>query len=178
MAFPIPPFEDEKKFEEMDTSSSSPTAEEDLLALREWRTRQSKMVSSLGQIIGHFGGEQYTEVDHFLLELRQNVDDNAYADGVSPGMTSVSKNQCVFSCNQKGITPENVVAVCYAAVFHQIEGAWKTEFIGEKGIGFKSLFAVAEAVEIHSGNYHFELRENQYIVPHLLPGDQEPGSRL
>ena len=49
------------------------TAEEHLLALREWRMRQSKMVSSLGQIIGHFGGEQYTEVDHISLELLQNA---------------------------------------------------------------------------------------------------------
>lgn len=175
--FSIPPFEDEDDFRVW--YLQRPTAEDHLLALREWRMRQSKMVSSLGQIIGHFGGEQYTEVDHFLLELLQNADDNAYDQDTTPGMAiTLEATRCVFSCNEKGFTPENVFAVCYAAASTKLRDPGKRSFIGEKGIGFKSLFAVAEAVEIHSGDYHFELRDNEYIVPHLLVGDPQPGSRI
>lgn len=176
--FTIPPFTDEE-LEFRPWYLKLPTAREHLLALQEWRRRQSRIVGSLGQIIGHFGGEQYTEVDHFLLELLQNADDNTFAPGVTPEMTiTLEPTCCIFTCNEVGFSADNVFSICYAAASTKKREPGKRSFIGEKGIGFKSLFAVAEAVEIHSGDYHFELRDQEYIVPHLLDGARESGSRI
>lgn len=176
--FTIPHFTDEE-LEFRPWYLKLPTAREHLLALQEWRRRQSRIVGSLGQIIGHFGGEQYTEVDHFLLELLQNADDNSYEPGVTPTMAiTLESDRCIFTCNEVGFSADNVFSVCYAAASTKKREPGKRSYIGEKGIGFKSLFAVAEAVEIHSGDYHFELRDQEYIVPHLLPGTRESGSRI
>lgn len=176
-ALTLPPFDDEEAFKAW--YLALPAAQDQLIALKEWRKRQSKMVGSLGQIIGHFGGEQYTEVDHFLLELIQNADDNTYRAGESPELSITLENTgCTFRCNESGFTADNVFAICYAAASTKKREPGNRSFIGEKGIGFKSLFAVAEAVEIHSGEYHFELRDKEYIVPHLLDGPIEPGSRI
>jgi hypothetical protein len=175
--FVMPQFDDEDAFKAWYLALS--TAQDQLIALKEWRMRQSKMVGSLGQIIGHFGGEQYTEVDHFLLELIQNADDNTYRSGESPELSITLENSgCTFRCNEAGFTAENVFAICYAAASTKKREPGNRSFIGEKGIGFKSLFSVAEAVEIHSGEYHFELRDKEYIVPHLLGGSTETGSRI
>ena len=100
---PIPLFDDEEEFRAWYLPRE--TAREQLEALREWRLRQSRMVGSLGQMIG--AGEQYTQVDHFLLELLQNADDNDYAVEVTPSLTiTLEVEQCVFSCNEIGFTSD------------------------------------------------------------------------
>ena len=48
--------------------------------------------------------------------------------------------------------------------------------VGQKGIGFKSVFRVTDAPEVHSNGYHIKFDVNSgpmgYILPHWL--DQEP----
>ena len=58
-------------------------------------------------------------------------------------------------CNERGFTAENVRSICR---FHLstkgVEGEQKGS-IGEKGIGFKSVFKVASTVWISSGSFQF-----------------------
>ena len=71
--------------------------------------------------------------------------------------------------NELGFRPENVAALCSAGESSKKN---KTGYIGEKGIGFKSVFKVTDAPEIHSNGYHFRFdREDPkdllgYVVPH------------
>jgi len=39
--------------------------------------------------------------------------------------------------------------------------------IGKFGAGFKSVFAVTKTPQIHSGEYHFKIRD--FIIPEQIP---------
>ena len=75
--------------------------------------------------------------------------------------------------NERGFEPEDVAAICDAA---QSTKARKANTIGEKGIGFKSVFAVAYKVRIRSKAYLFELDTSNpafqqlgMIIPTWIP---------
>ena len=84
-------------------------------------------------------------------------------------------------CNEVGFTGSNVEAICRIA-----QSTKKTEdhtkgFIGEKGIGFKSVFKVADVVWISSNNYSFKFDREKILgmitpiwdpfpIDHLQPG--------
>jgi hypothetical protein len=100
----------------------------------------------------------YSEPSHFLFELIQNADDNTYADDVQPEATIAYRSDglLLFGCNEKGFSKANVSAIC------DINQSTKTLLkegkkgcIGEKGIGFKSVFKVADKVWISSNNFSF-----------------------
>ncbi|OQR87692.1 phosphoserine aminotransferase [Achlya hypogyna] len=96
--------------------------------------------------------ELYAASTHFVLELLQNADDNAYADGVVPRVTfAVSPDNINFFCNEIGFQPGHIRALCDVGASTKAQA---TGFIGQKGIGFKSVFAVTHAPEIHSNGYH------------------------
>lgn len=52
--------------------------------------------------------------------------------------------------------------------------------IGEKGIGFKTVFAVADEVEIHSGEFNFSLAYSTPTIPKMLPSPNsfEEGTKM
>ncbi len=158
---------------------SEPDPKTQLEGLKAWRQHQQQVVASLPNLVRLLASDQYTHSDHFLLELLQNADDNDFAVGETPSLTiTLDDTSCTFECNEIGFTPENVFAICYAAASTKKRRLTGRTFIGEKGIGFKSIFAVAQAVEIHSGDYHFELRDQEFVIPHLLGGDRIEGSRI
>lgn len=95
----------------------------------------------------------YTQPSHFLLEFIQNADDNHYAEAL-PTLTFVSRPGTLnINCNESGFRPKNVEALC------DIGNSTKTDrskgFIGEKGIGFKSVFKIAKSIHISSNAYSF-----------------------
>lgn len=57
-----------------------------------------------------------------------------------------------MECNEDGFTPENLTAICSVGKSSKT-GA--QGYIGEKGIGFKSVFMVAWKVRIQSGDFSF-----------------------
>ncbi|KAH0381611.1 hypothetical protein KCU92_g6939, partial [Aureobasidium melanogenum] len=100
----------------------------------------------------------YSEASHFLFELIQNADDNTYADDVQPQVTLAYRSDglLLFGCNEQGFSSADVSAIC------DINQSTKTLLkegkkgrIGEKGIGFKSVFKVANKVWITSNNFSF-----------------------
>jgi HSP90 family molecular chaperone len=62
-----------------------------------------------------------------------------------------------IDCNEVGFTAGNVEAIC--AINQSTKSAKKAdgEYIGEKGIGFKSVFKAADLVWISSHEYMFKL---------------------
>ena len=85
---------------------------------------------------------------HFILELVQNADDNKYVKGVEPSLSFIAERQrLVVVNNEAGFLPEHVAALCSAGESSKKN---KTGYIGEKAIGFKSVFKVTDAPEVHS----------------------------
>jgi hypothetical protein len=103
---------------------------------------------------------------HFLLEFLQNANDNKYPAGNIPKLEFEYRNGFLrVDCNEVGFLPKHVDAIC------QIGNSTKKgnhEMVGEKGIGFKSVFKVADVVYITSLNYSFKFDKNAefgMIVP-------------
>src|SRR5215216_2330126 len=88
----------------------------------------------------------YSKQNHFVLELIQNADDNNYAPTVTPFLTfKIDQEKIVVQNNELGFTKENVYALC------DVGSSTKTKvlgYIGEKGIGFKSVFRISDRPQI------------------------------
>lgn len=95
----------------------------------------------------------YGDLTHFFWELLQNADDSKYltTPRVDFLLTSHSLN---YRTNKIGFTRGDVESLC--AVGYSSK-AGQNDTIGEKGIGFKSIFKIAEVVIIKSGVYSFKL---------------------
>jgi len=107
----------------------------------------------------------YTKSTHFILELIQNADDNTYAPGVDPSLTLVYREDGYLwvGCNEIGFTKANVEAICdINDSTKKVTNATKG-YIGEKGIGFKSVFKVADVVWVSSGNYTFRFDRDSVL---------------
>lgn len=101
--------------------------------------------------------ELYTSKERFVFELLQNADDNSFdkaaALGASPFISfRVFRDRIVVDCNEDGFTNENLKAIC--AVGKSTKTA-SERYVGEKGIGFKSVFMAAWKAHIQSGVFSF-----------------------
>ena len=116
----------------------------------------------------------YTKPTHFLLELIQNADDSNFVFGIpslsfNMNLPGPTLQKCI-DCNEAGFTKENVKAICSIGQSTKKAIDRKKGFIGEKGIGFKSVFKVADVVHISSGPFQFKLdrRETLGMIAPIL----------
>lgn len=89
----------------------------------------------------------------------QNAEDNCYRRATSSGAEpyikfTVYRDKIVIDSNEDGFTTENVVAICKVGQSTK-KRVGAQQYIGEKGIGFKSVFMVASKVHIQSGPFSF-----------------------
>jgi hypothetical protein len=106
----------------------------------------------------------YQKPTHFLLELIQNADDNTYDKAVVPTLAMYYRNRClVMTCNEVGFSKKNVDSLCGTGISTKAFANSSTHFIGEKGIGFKSVFKVADVVWIKSGHYSFKFDKGLHL---------------
>lgn len=111
----------------------------------------------------------YSNSQRFIYELIQNVDDCEY-ENIEDCRLDIKfeyhtePGKIILTYNEKGFKPENVFAITGIAEKSKNISADKVE-IGEKGIGFKSVFGIAEKVHIESGSFSFELYRDNFIVP-------------
>jgi len=123
----------------------------------------------------------YEKEVHFILELIQNAEDNEYQNK-PPDLRFVVLDEdpthtpdsdgclCVFN-NEAGFEKKHVESICQIgeSTKEKIQG-----YIGEKGIGFKSVFIVSAAPHIYSNGFCFQFKEKDsdielsYIVPYWL----------
>lgn len=113
-----------------------------------------------------------TKKPHFIPELIQNAEDNDYDKRIKPRIKFIILHDIlVIQNNEKGFNEENVWALC------GIGGTTKTNktlgYIGEKGIGFKSVFMVSNEPHIYSNGFQFEFKYDKnnpvsIIIPYWV----------
>jgi len=126
--------------------------------------------------------ELNTKETHFILELLQNAEDNEYG-GKRPELTlrieaedptgiPLSDGCLVVLNNEVGFQSENVRSLC--SVGQSTKKNRSNGYIGEKGIGFKSVFRVTDSPHIFSNGFQFRFHiptESEgfgYILPHWV----------
>nr|GEU73490.1 hypothetical protein [Tanacetum cinerariifolium] len=95
----------------------------------ERETNAAKIIDSIR--IEEF--ELYSLDLHFLLELEKSI---------------------IVLNNEQGFSAENIRALC--DVGNSTKKKASSGYIGKKGIGFKSVFRVTDALEIHSNGFHID----------------------
>ena len=109
----------------------------------------------------------YTNELRFLFELIQNVDDCDYENPDDCELRihfDFNYGTITLEYNEVGFSPENVFSITGIAEAAKNISPDRIE-IGEKGIGFKSVFGVADKVLVQSGMFSFMLYENNFTVP-------------
>jgi len=123
----------------------------------------------------------YDKKSHFIFELIQNAEDNAYREEIKPTLLfSLKENneavELIIENNETGFIEENVKALC------DVGESTKSKhqgYIGEKGIGFKSVFQITSCPKIFSNGFKFSLPEKDekcdlgYIVPNWIANISE-----
>lgn len=118
--------------------------------------------------------ELYVNDLHFLMELIQNADDNTYSKDEIPTLEiELQEDKLLFICNEKGFTEKDVSAICDVNQSGKIsDESERRGYIGEKGIGFKSVFKVCDIPEIYSNGFQFRLfgnNTNQHTLKYVVP---------
>lgn len=94
-------------------------------------------------------------------------------------------DQIIIECNEDGFQPENLKAIC--AVGKSSKSGAQKGYVGEKGIGFKSVFMAAWKVHIESGYFSFFFKHKKgdqglgMITPVWEDPDEDepyPGTRM
>jgi hypothetical protein len=67
-----------------------------------------------------------------------------------------TKGHLRVDCNEVGFSPKDIDALCNLGQSSKAGAGVSTQFVGEKGIGFKSVFKVAEQVWVSSKQYEFK----------------------
>ncbi|KAJ8420402.1 hypothetical protein Cgig2_028074 [Carnegiea gigantea] len=138
--------------------------------------------------VKHLSAELYSKDVHFLMELIQNAEDNEYSDGVEPSLefmitaqditaTGAPATLLIFN-NEQGFSRKNMESICDVGDSTKA-GNRKRGYIGEKGIGFKSVFLLTAQPYIFSNGYQIRFSETPcpecdiaYIVPEWV--DSKP----
>jgi hypothetical protein len=109
----------------------------------------------------------YSEDSHFIYELIQNAQDNNYNANNKKLDFFVYDDGILTKNNEIGFDESNIESICD---FNDSTKSKKKAlgYIGEKGIGFKSVFAIADNPAIHSNGYKFYFKKNEYIEPYWI----------
>ncbi|KAL1863985.1 hypothetical protein Daus18300_007950 [Diaporthe australafricana] len=135
----------------------------------------------IGSSVITLAKEVYSSKARFVFELLQNADDNSYTKAIAANQEPyvsfrIYPHRIVLECNEDGFTPENLKAICSVGRSSK-KGA--QGYIGEKGIGFKSVFMAAWKVHIQSSAFSFSFSHRNgesgmgMISPVWEPTDEE-----
>lgn len=139
--------------------------------IRELRNIRLLVRDSLGEV----GYHEYinliqksgTDRRRFIQEILQNADDCVYSPMCTPSFKMFRKNGIVTAeYNEEGFTRSNIrsiTAIGESTKNRILNSDYWT--IGQKGVGFKTLFAVASEVRIESGEYSFALTDKEPTIP-------------
>jgi len=154
----------------------------------DFNNSSKRVRESLNGAIKKLSEDLYNKDTHFILELIQNAEDNNYETRKplisfcltkkDPTGTKISDGALIIQNNEDGFLFENINAICNVAKSTKKKS---DGYIGEKGIGFKSVFKITTCPYIVSNGYCFSLPEKDeetgfgYIVPKWWdnPGEYE-----
>ena len=123
---------------------------EHIRRIREDFQASQRVKDSLNNSIQALARDLYSKDTHFIFELIQNAEDNTY-QAVEPSLsfrlvkvdptaaTHGTYGALIIQNNEIGFSSENVDAICAVGKTTKIK---IQGYIGEKGIGFKSVFRV------------------------------------
>lgn len=105
----------------------------------------------------------YSKDTRFVYELIQNAEDNKYTRAQKKGNKvylcfSLYPDRLVLDSNEDGFCENHVRAICSTG---ESTKTVSQGFIGEKGIGFKSVFKVAKKVHIQSDPFSFSFEHRK-----------------
>ena len=145
-------------------------------------SKENPLIDDLINSIARLSEGLYSKDTHFIFELIQNAEDNEYYKGTEPSIsfrlvkadptnTPNSVGALIVQNNEIGFSPDNVDAICAIGktTKSKLQG-----YIGEKGIGFKSVFRITTIPHIFSNGYQFCFPEKDektslgYIVPRWI----------
>ena len=123
----------------------------------------------------------FEHAHHYIFELTQNADDNHYPENAErllkfvllendPTGTPGSQGCLCVLNDEKGFERQHVKSLC--DIGNSTKQGNREGYIGEKGIGFKSVFLISDRSHIISNGYSFHFRRDDcdaglgYIVPH------------
>ncbi|RSM20658.1 hypothetical protein CDV31_000344 [Fusarium ambrosium] len=166
-----------------DLPKSESEAKKHIAKIRKARDKdkKSEIAGMMDNAIGILSDDLYQKPSHFILEFLQNADDGTYDDPEPTLLITLSlkdKDKTVrFDANEVGFTRKNVDSLCDLGSSSKVHSDQAT---GHKGIGFKSVFKVADKVWIKSGHYSFKFdaRERLGTVDPIwttFPDDEREG---
>ncbi len=145
---------------------------------------ENPLASDLRDSIEHLAEGLYSKNAHFIFELIQNAEDNAYIETdpslsfrlvkTDPSGTHGADGALIVVNNEIGFSPSNAKAICSVGRNGSTKHDKVQGYIGEKGIGFKSVFRITTTPYIVSNGYRFCLPEKDeetglgYIVPRWI----------
>ena len=130
----------------------------------EKHTKSYERVKDMAKIISE---NLYSEDSHFIYELIQNAQDNDYKEEKKKLDFFVYPNAILIKNNEIGFNSEQIRSICDFAKSVK-KGKKALGYIGEKGIGFKSVFAITDQPAIYSNGYRFFFKKNEYIEPYWI----------
>jgi hypothetical protein len=129
--------------------------------------------------LNHLSVNLYSSSLHFLFEIIQNFEDNEYNQGSKPWLMKlvIEKDYLLFCSNEVGFQPKDIISICSCSESSKSKG----KHIGNKGLGFKSVFLCSDNPIIVSKPYwqfQFLKKKNQdeisYITPYYIESDEMP----
>ncbi|VFR01623.1 unnamed protein product [Cuscuta campestris] len=151
--------------------------------------KPNPLTEDLHQAVKNLSAELYSKDVHFLMEVVQNAEDNEYEDGVEPSLefvitskditeTGAPSTLLIFN-NEKGFSRKNIESICSVGRSTKKANRKSGGYIGEKGIGFKSVFLISARPYIFSNGYQIRFSEGPcphcnvgYIVPEWVDKNQ------
>ncbi|UJR23006.1 hypothetical protein I4U23_026032 [Adineta vaga] len=120
----------------------------------------------VGRSLERLSKELYNTDMHFVLELIQNADDNQY--NTKPTLVFVIDSTSINIYNNEiGFQEHNIQALC--DIGKSTKGKHQQGYIGQKGIGFKSVFTVCDRPEIYSNGYQICFDAHNGSLGYILP---------
>ncbi|KAJ6837125.1 uncharacterized protein M6B38_121290 [Iris pallida] len=151
------------------------------------KEEKNPMAEDIHQAVTYLSEELYAKDVHFLMEIIQNAEDNEYPSGVAPSLefvitskditaTGANSTLIIFN-NERGFSSANIDSICRVGKSTK-KGNRHRGYIGEKGIGFKSVFLICSQPYIFSNGYQIRFNEEPcpecgvgYIVPEWVEKD-------
>ncbi|KAI7968869.1 hypothetical protein EIK77_002865 [Talaromyces pinophilus] len=144
-----------KLIDEIRMSNGGITAEDRRNTSKNVLQALDNVLKQLGSATRTLAQDLYTSESRFVYELIQNAEDNSYSpvrNGDCYIKFTLTPEEIIVENNELGFNEADVRSICKVRDSTKVN---RIGFIGEKGIGFKSVFQVAQKVRIQSGPFDF-----------------------
>ncbi len=111
----------------------------------------------------------YSDPTHFIFEIFQNAEDA----GATEISFDLSDNELIIRHNGRDFDINDVDGITGIGKSTKKDDINQ---IGKFGVGFKSVFAITKAPIIHSGNYHFEIKD--FVIPSLIDNRESKDTQI